>query len=76
MFRNILSSRLIQVGLVFFVLIVGGSLLYNWHVQRTTKAELARTDVVLQDVNRDDSTHRSGHHRYKHGGLRTNGNRP
>ena len=54
MFRNILSSRLIQVGLVFFVLIVGGSLLYNWHVQRTTKAELARTDVVLQDVNRDE----------------------
>ena len=54
MFRNILSSRLIQVGLVFFVVVVGGSLLYNWHVHRTTDAEVARTDGVRQDVNRDE----------------------
>ena len=54
MFRNILSSRLIQVGLVFFVVIVGGSLLYSWQIHRTTDAEVARTDGVLQDVNRDE----------------------
>ena len=55
MLRDILSgSRAILVGLVFFVLVVGGSLLYSWHVHRTTDAEVARTDVVLQDVNRDD----------------------
>lgn len=33
MFHNLLSSRLIQVGIVFFFLVVGGSLLYNWHVR-------------------------------------------
>ena len=40
MFCELLSSRLIQAGLAFFVLVVGGSLLYSWHVQRTTLAEL------------------------------------
>ena len=48
MFRDLLSSRLVQVGLVFFVLIVGGSLLYSWHVHYTTDAELARTDQQVQ----------------------------
>ena len=33
MFRDLLSSRLIQVGLVFFVLVVGGSLLYSWQTR-------------------------------------------
>ena len=37
MLRDLLSSRLIQAGLVFFVLCVGGSLLYSWHVKRTTE---------------------------------------
>jgi len=40
MFRELLSSRLIQVGLVFFVLVVGGSLLYSWHADRKMAAEL------------------------------------
>ena len=40
MFRDLLSSRMIQAGLVFFVLVVGSSLLYSWHVYRTTEAEL------------------------------------
>ncbi len=39
MFRDLLSSRLIQAGLVFFVLVVGGSLLYSWHAHRSTRAE-------------------------------------
>ena len=44
MFRDILSgSRAILVGLVFFLLVVGGSLLYSWHVHRTTDTELAET---------------------------------
>ena len=40
MFRDLLSSRLIQGGLVFFVLVVGGSLLYSWHALRATEADL------------------------------------
>ncbi len=35
MFRDLFSSRLIQVGLVFCVLCVGGSLLYSWHLRRS-----------------------------------------
>ena len=42
MFRGLLSNRLIQVGLIFFVMVVGGSLLYSWHVHRTTEADLAK----------------------------------
>ena len=42
MFRDLLSSRMIQVGLVFFLIVVGGSLLYSWHVHRTTEAEFAK----------------------------------
>ena len=41
MFRDLLSSRLIQGGIVFFVLVVGGSLLYSWHVRRATGRNLA-----------------------------------
>ena len=40
MFRDLLSSRWFQGGLAFFVLCVSGSLLYSWHVQRTTENEL------------------------------------
>ena len=46
MFRALLSSRLIQVGLVFFVVVVSGSLLYSWQIRRTTVAEFTRTDIV------------------------------
>ena len=49
MFRDMLSgSRAILVGLVFFVLVVGGSLLYSWHAHRTTDAELAETQRKVQ----------------------------
>ena len=56
MFRDLLSSRLIQVGLVFFVLVVSGSLLYSWHVHRTTDAEFARTDVVPHETRSEQDT--------------------
>ena len=32
MLRDLLSSRWFQGGFAFFVLCVGGSLLYSWHV--------------------------------------------
>ena len=37
MFRDILSSRCIIFGLVFFVLIVGGAQWYSWYVRRSVK---------------------------------------
>ena len=40
MLRDLLSSRWFQGGFAFFVLCVGGSLLYSWHVQRTTEVDL------------------------------------
>lgn len=51
MFGDLLSSRAIQVGLVFFVLVVSGSQLYSWHVQRTAPLESATIHkaVVPQD---------------------------
>jgi len=48
MLQYLLSSRLIQAGLVFFVLSVSGSLFYSWHVKRTTDKELAHHQRFLQ----------------------------
>lgn len=48
MFRDILASRAILAGLVFFMLIVSGSLFYSWHVRRATEAEFAQTDAFPQ----------------------------
>ncbi|MYB95516.1 hypothetical protein F4054_07935 [Candidatus Poribacteria bacterium] len=56
MFRDILSSRAILIGLVFFVLMVAGSLLYSWHVRRTTEAELESTNHAVQALkNKNDA---------------------
>ena len=56
MFRDIFSgSRAIFVGLVFFVLVVGGSLLYRWHVHRTTDAEVAETQRKVQPLKNDEA---------------------
>ncbi len=43
MFRTILSNRGLVAGILFSVFIVSGSLLYSWHVRRTTE-----TDLTLQ----------------------------
>ena len=58
MFRDLLSSRLIQAGLAFFVIVVGGGLLYRWHAHRTTEAEFGKRPqaVVSPLKNRDPST--------------------
>ena len=48
MLYNILSIRAIQIGVAFFLLIVGGSLLYSWHIHHTTNAELVETQQLLK----------------------------
>ena len=48
MLRDLLSSRVIQVGLVFFLLIVAGTQLYSWRVRRTTETKLERAKQNLQ----------------------------
>ncbi|MYA57824.1 hypothetical protein F4X88_16205 [Candidatus Poribacteria bacterium] len=47
-FGDIFSSRSLLAGFVFFLLCVGSSFLYNWHVRRTTQDELAQSSVLLQ----------------------------
>ena len=56
MFRDLLSSRLIQAGLVFFVLVVGGSLLYSWHVHRTTEAEFGKRPPAVSSIENKQAT--------------------
>jgi hypothetical protein len=51
MFRDILSgSRALVVGLVFFVVVVGGSLLYSWRVDRSSQEELEQTKQAVQQL--------------------------
>ena len=50
MFRDFLSSRALHVGFVLFVLIVGGTQLYSWHVRRGIKADEARTQRILRGL--------------------------
>lgn len=57
MFRDLLSSKLIQVGLVFFVVVVGGSLLYSWYAHRTTEVELAQTNQSVQQPEKNNKVH-------------------
>ncbi|MYA98916.1 hypothetical protein F4X90_04410 [Candidatus Poribacteria bacterium] len=56
MFRDLLSSRWFQGGLAFFLLCVGSSLLYNWHVQRTTESDMERRDRFLQGLQKQTET--------------------
>ena len=55
MFHNILSNRGLLAGLVFFVIIVAGSLLYSWHVRREVREGIARTQQIMQlrEANKD-----------------------
>ena len=56
MLHDLLSSKAVLAGLVFFIVVVGSSLLYNWHVQRTIEAELARPDPVMQPLKNKNET--------------------
>ncbi len=57
MFWDILSSRGLIAGFVFFVMIVSGSLLYSWHVRRASEAEFQRSDRFLQGLEKQSKTH-------------------
>ncbi len=56
MFRDILFSRGLIAGLVFFVLSVSGSLFYDWHVRRINEAELQRHDQFLRGLETQHTT--------------------
>ena len=56
MFRSLLSSRLIQVGLIFFVVVVGGSLLYSWQTHRATVAEFSQRDMAPHETRSEQDT--------------------
>ena len=56
MFYNIFSMRAIQVGVAFFVLVVGGSLLYSWHIRRTTESYRARHDQLTRRLEKPSGT--------------------
>lgn len=56
MLQNMLSNRAVLASLVFCVLIVGGSLFYNWHIRRTTDAELAESAALLQQRENKNET--------------------
>ena len=57
MLRDLFSSRAIQAGLFFFVLVVGGVQLYSWHVRRTTAAKLAPIKRLVQTLENENKTH-------------------
>ena len=57
MFWDILSSRGLIAGFVFFVIIVSGSLLYGRHVRRASETEFQRSDRFLQGLEKQSKTH-------------------
>ncbi len=57
MLRDLFSSRAIQAGLFFFVLVVGGVQLYSWHVRRTTAAKLVPIKRLVQTLENENKTH-------------------
>ena len=56
MFRDLLSSRWFQGGFAFFLLCVGGSLLYSWHVHRTTEAEFGKRPLAVESMKNKQAT--------------------
>ena len=58
MLADLLSHRWIQGGLVFFLLCVGGSGLYLWHVQRTIDAQKAQHNRFFEQTpEKQNDTH-------------------
>lgn len=55
MLRDLLSSRWLQFGLVFFVLVIGGSLLYSWYTLRTTESDMERHDQLAQGIKQNET---------------------
>lgn len=48
MLRNIVSTRVLITGVLFFLLIVGGSQLYYWHLRHTLDEEVEQTQRSVQ----------------------------
>ena len=57
MLRDLLSSQWFQGGLIFFLLCVAGSLLYSWHVLRTTESDMERHDRFTQGLEKQNEPH-------------------
>ena len=56
MLYELFSLRVIQVGVAFFLLFVGGSLLYSWHVHHTTDVHLAETQRSVEVLEKHHPT--------------------
>lgn len=56
MFRDFLSNRLVQGGLVFFVIVVGGSLLYRWHAHRSTENAFGPIPQPVSSIENEPAT--------------------
>ncbi len=48
MLRYVFSRRAFFVAIAFFLLVVGGSLLYSWDIRRSTESELGQTLKIKQ----------------------------
>ena len=61
MLRDILTNKGVLAALVFFVLIVGGTQLYSWHVRRSIKADEARIQQFVQQLENKKEQHTAQH---------------
>ncbi len=57
MFRDILANKGVLAGSLFCILIVVGNLLYSWHVERGIKADEAKTQQFLQEIETEKENH-------------------
>ncbi len=62
MLHDVLSSRGILAGVVFFVGVVGGSWLYSWQIHRTTDAEVAETQRKVPHLENKNEVHTTHDH--------------
>ncbi len=59
MLREILTSRVLQIGFVLCAVIISSLQLYSWHVRRTTETELEKTIQTLRRVKESYKTRSS-----------------
>lgn len=59
MLREILTSRVLQIGFVLCAVIISSLQLYSWHVRRTTETELEKTIQTLRRVKENYKTRSS-----------------
>ena len=55
--RTFFGSRAIHVGLVFFIFVVGGSLLYSWHIRRIIDLQLVQPEMLRRQNQHKRETH-------------------